>query len=42
MTGGLPDERLARILDGIETIERSIGVLAEKRKTTSRSSYRTD
>ena len=42
MTGGFPEDRLERVLDGIETIERSLGVLAQKRETTDRESYKSN
>ncbi|WP_436926739.1 type VII toxin-antitoxin system HepT family RNase toxin [Halosimplex amylolyticum] len=42
MSGDLPRDRLQRIVDAVETIEDSIGVLAEKRRQTDRETYKTD
>lgn len=40
MSGELSDDRLARVLDAIETIEKCLGILAEKREQTDRSAYK--
>ena len=42
MSDELSPDRLVRILDGIETIERSLGVLVKKRGATSRTAYKRD
>jgi len=39
--GGLPPERLSRVLTAVETIEESLGVLARKQRV-SREDYMTD
>ena len=40
MTDHLSSDRLARILDGIETIEQSLGDSVDKRDATSRTAYK--
>lgn len=42
MSGELPQDRLQRILDAVETIEDSLGVLAEKRRQVDRETYKRD
>ncbi|WP_436929301.1 type VII toxin-antitoxin system HepT family RNase toxin [Halosimplex halobium] len=42
MSGGLPADRLQRILDAVDTIEDSLGVLARKRRTVDRETYKND
>jgi hypothetical protein len=36
MSGDLPSDRLRRIIDAVETIEESLGVLSEKRREIDR------
>ncbi|WP_436911216.1 type VII toxin-antitoxin system HepT family RNase toxin [Halosimplex marinum] len=38
----LPADRARRILDAVDTIEQSLGVLAQKRKAVDREQYRSD
>lgn len=42
MTDGLPTDRLERILDAVETIETSLGILVQKQQTTDREAYKND
>ncbi|QLH81115.1 type VII toxin-antitoxin system HepT family RNase toxin [Halosimplex pelagicum] len=42
MSDDLPADRLQRILDAADTIEDSLGVLARKRRTVDRETYRND
>lgn len=42
MSGDLPSGRLRRIIDAVETIEDSLGVLAEKRRQVDREAYEND
>ena len=42
MTGGLPDEELARVLDAVETIDSCLEHLVETRSNVDREAYRSD
>ena len=42
MSGDLPSDRLRRIIDAVETIEESLGVLSEKRREIDRETYKSD
>ena len=42
MSGDLPNDRLRRIVDAVETMEDSLGVLSEKRRKLDREAYKND